>query len=217
MPFFRCGGATLSTLAKENVLNNFRIAIGNNVNFVSSFYFEQLENAYGWSDSTCTRVTLQSRGNMDSLIEFFKRYGYTAGYDINTSDENLPRWVLQSTTGDPDQIGYPGNVDGSRNIRLFYASFEKSNDYLDSLSKFDRKQIDYLLNVVGINTDFTCQFWASQTTDVPGKRSATFVSRPSWLDPLLAEAGYKNITGIQNMAATTQNQGSVRMTTASLS
>lgn len=190
MPWFRCGGGTsLKVLAHENVLNNLRIAVGNQVNLSASIGTDQLGNAFGWSNSTATVLAFYSLNGLTNLGNFFTKYGYTVSFPrLRIGDEHYDNWayILQIVTGDPDDPHYPGHETGETNISLMSLRFNHDESYINSLTKYDRYQILDLLEITGNQRDFNFTFGATRDSD----RWAKSISSNTWIINLLEDAGY---------------------------
>lgn len=196
MPFFRCGGSTLSTIAKSQVLETLRTYCGNNFT-LSATWKEQIDgNIDGLGDSSTSSICIISHTGFNELSNFFTSL-YNTFHGIISYTSTVPgsvegspyyhRWgILWRSLGsnggtrpESEQTeGYSGNI----TPMIFNLQYTAN---ISNISKFDKKMLDSLGSIIG-----TGGSGSMTISNKRGERSLSY-NIPSWLPNLFEEAGYE--------------------------
>lgn len=209
MPFFRCGGSTLSTIAKSQILERLRTYCGNNFTLSVTWVEYLVANIDGIGSSTTSTINVTNHSGFNALSNFFISL-YSTLTDVVSYTSTVPgategvyyqRWVTFWRATSPDSInndtgqlvGENAGHSGNANLRVFNLAVPENDE---NLSKFDKQMLMALRNITG-NGGMT-----TMTISNNKQHKSIVYNIPSWLPNLFQEAGYE-VTLPSNYSATT--------------
>lgn len=187
MPFFRCNGASIYSLALKEVYSKVIEIFNNNVDIHATFTMKHQYGSYGIvGDGTSLEVdSLSGFDQLRKLLEYF-------GYDVSipySQGSSIILYYKHTNPDDSDKPGYPGTNSCSKDIYFFTASMPSANKYLSNYSK---KLREAAVNVFG-NT-FSIG-WHVNGYQQSYNRHHEFTSVSDWASKLktaFTQAGYRN-------------------------
>lgn len=191
MPFFRCGGVNIGTLARKVMISDIQAMLGTSFYIGFNSKFQVVANGFGVSNSKGTEFHVTGYSDINKLISLFGAYYYNTSTFKITSEYPYGT-TLQISSGDPNDPHYPGSEKGSYNATIFNASAYTPSVKLDS---FSQKKVDAFREIVGSDFKIMYEFYADTTTKQSIKPTGTWVSS---LNNLLTEVGYTNLAGPLN-------------------
>lgn len=196
MPFFRCGGSTLSTIAKSQVLERLRTYCGNNFTLSATWEETISANIDGIGDSATSAISIISHTGFNKLNNFFiSLYNTFSGIisytstvpGVTTAGAYYQRWGTLWRSLGPDGGNRPESEQteghsGSITPMIFNLQYTTN---ISNISKFDKKMLDSLGSIIG-----TGGSGSMTISNKKGERSFSY-NIPSWLPNLFEEAGYE--------------------------
>lgn len=209
MPFFRCGGATLSALAKSQLLERLRTYCGNNFTLSVTWVEYLTGNIDGIGSSTSSTINVINHSGFNALSNFFislysnltNVISYTSTVPGATEGCYYQRWTTfwRATSSDSKNnntgqlVGANEGYSGNTNLKVFNLAVT-GND--QNLSKFDRLMLKALRTITGNGG------MATMTISNNKQQKSIVYNIPSWLPNLFREAGYE-VTLPSNYSTTT--------------
>lgn len=205
MPFFRCGGASISTIAMKIAIEKIRLLMGSTYNCFSVIYLERLENGFGVSNSIGTAATITAN-HVDSLRKVFEYFGYNVTVHGTNTGYDKNHYTLQIGSGDPNDPHYPGSYSGGQNICLFEATHSGGQ----SNFSFERKMVDWFRGIVGDSLRICYYVGVRDVNKI--NRTDVIYTVGDWhtrLTSLFTQCGYvasSTVTNINNAASNANRQ-----------
>lgn len=191
MPFFRCGGTSLSTIAQKVMYEKLHSCLGNSPNFKLNISCRTVANGFGVGDSNTMCVDITSRsGALDGLKKFLEYYHYSVTIaPAVTTDVWFQIWQLKGPNGGNRPESQQNDSPSGTVTKPVFSAEYQSPDYMDS---FEKKQCDSVRKIIGdkISWEFTISdSWSGDPVRTYYRR-IQYSSLPQ-ISNLLQSGGYR--------------------------
>ncbi|MBD5466698.1 MAG: hypothetical protein HDR21_00925 [Lachnospiraceae bacterium] len=121
MPFFRCGGATISKLAEQEILSIVRNIFKDSINSNIAINVRTTHGAYGIV-GTGVSFTWENISSLDMFRRLFESIGYTVNINAAKGDDNI-LWYIKTESTQPDGSVIPGDPISDAVCNKIYTPF----------------------------------------------------------------------------------------------
>ena len=199
MAWYRCGGATLSALAKKEVGNRLRTYCGNTFVLQVRFVERISDNIDGVGSSTTSTINVTSYNGFTQLENFSKAMlsdfsgisSFLSTEPTHENDHSSPyynRWGIlwRKTSGSTNAAGQPVADNPGYNGTVTFDAFSLTvPNAVSNLSGFDLKVREQFKSIVGTGGTY------SVTLTNGRERKAITFNIPACLPELFESAGYR--------------------------